>query len=54
MRAERGPGCQRRVSRLQVTFGPGHAYLVGQGVAGEVAGVHVYGQELAYVEDPVR
>jgi hypothetical protein len=26
----------------------------GQGVAGEVAGVHVYGQELAYVEDPVR
>ena len=29
-------------------------YLVGQRVAGEVAGVHVDGQELADVEDPVR
>jgi hypothetical protein len=29
-------------------------YLVGQGEAGEVAGVHVDGQELPDVEDPVR
>jgi hypothetical protein len=29
-------------------------YLVGQGVAGEVAGVHVDGEELPDVEDPVR
>lgn len=28
--------------------------LVGQGEAGEVAGVHVDGQELPDVEDPVR
>lgn len=28
--------------------------LVGQGVAGEVAGIHVDGQELPDVEDPVR
>lgn len=32
----------------------GPAYLVGQGVAGEVAGVHVDGQELPDVEDPIR
>jgi hypothetical protein len=29
-------------------------YLVGEGEAGEVAGVHVDGQELADVEDPIR
>ena len=52
-------GCQWCGSRGRVLrlywMGPGaFYYLVGQGVAGEVAGVHVDGQELPDVEDPVR
>lgn len=34
-------------------FEPLGMYLVGQGVAGEVAGVHVDGQELPNVKDPI-